>query len=252
MEETLISYKNVEIHRDEVEVLNHVDFTLNKGQFVYLIGKVGSGKTSLMKTFYGEVELTGDEAEVLGYNMLNIKRKAVSQLRRRIGIVFQDFKLLTDRSVYDNLEFVLKATGWKNKNEIKERVNETLELVGMGQKGYKWPNELSGGEQQRIVIARAVLNSPDIILADEPTGNLDVETGHKIVELLHSICESGTAVIMTTHNLHLLKQYPGMVYRCGSRLFSNVTDEFVTHETNNTPAIDQVEEEVEEEVYTEE
>lgn len=251
MEETLISYKNVEIHRDEVEVLNHVDFTLQKGQFVYLIGKVGSGKTSLMKTFYGEVELTGTEAEVLGYNMLNIKRKAISQLRRRIGIVFQDFKLLTDRSVYDNLEFVLKATGWKNKNEIKERVSETLELVGMGQKGYKWPNELSGGEQQRIVIARAVLNSPDIILADEPTGNLDVETGHQIVELLHSICKSGTAVIMTTHNLHLLTQYPGIVYRCGSRLFSNVTKEFVPNDANVSVET-QSEEEEEEEVFTEE
>lgn len=163
--------------------------------------------------------------------MKTIKRKYIPQLRRKLGIVFQDFQLLTDRTVYNNLEFVLRATGWKNKQEIKERIEEVLQLVGMSNKGYKLPNELSGGEQQRIVIARAVLNSPAIILADEPTGNLDVETGKAIVELLHSICESGSSVVMTTHNLQLLREYPGRVYRCSEHHINDVTDEFT--EKNN-------------------
>ena len=208
MEEALIQYKNVEIHQQELCVLSDVNLELHKGEFVYLIGKVGSGKTSLLKTFYGELE-------------------HIPQLRRKLGIVFQDFQLLTDRTVYNNLEFVLRATGWKNKREIQERIEEVLDLVGMSNKGYKLPNELSGGEQQRIVIARAVLNSPAIILADEPTGNLDVETGKSIVELLHNICESGSSVVMTTHNLQLLKEYPGSVYRCSEHRITDVTDEYM-------------------------
>ena len=179
-----------------------------------------------MKTFYGELDVVDGEAEVLGYNMRTIKRKYIPQLRRKLGIVFQDFQLLTDRTVYNNLEFVLRATGWKNKQEIKDRIEEVLQLVGMSNKGYKLPNELSGGEQQRIVIARAVLNSPAIILADEPTGNLDVETGRAIVELLHGICESGSSVVMTTHNLHILNQFPGRVYRCAEHHITDVTHEF--------------------------
>ena len=167
MEEALIQYKNVEIHQQELCVLSGVNLELHKGEFVYLIGKVGSGKTSLLKTLYGELDVIDGDAEVLGYNMRSIKRKHIPQLRRKLGIVFQDFQLLTDRTVYNNLEFVLRATGWKNKQEIKERIEEVLDLVGMSNKGYKIPNELSGGEQQRIVIARAVLNSPAIILADE-------------------------------------------------------------------------------------
>ena len=226
MDEALITYNHVEIHQQELCVLTDVTLQLHKGEFVYLVGKVGSGKTSLLKTFYGELDIADGEAEVLGYNMRTIKRKYVPQLRRKLGIVFQDFQLLTDRTVYNNLEFVLKATGWKNKTEIKERIEEVLQLVGMSNKGYKLPNELSGGEQQRIVIARAVLNSPAIILADEPTGNLDVETGKAIVELLHSICESGSSVVMTTHNLQLLKEYPGRVYRCAEHCIKDVTDEF--------------------------
>ena len=226
MDETLITYNNVEIHQQELCVLSDVTLQLHKGEFVYLVGKVGSGKTSLLKTFYGELDIADGEAEVLGYNMRTIKRKYIQQLRRKLGIVFQDFQLLTDRTVYNNLEFVLKATGWKNKMEIKERIEEVLQLVGMSNKGYKLPNELSGGEQQRIVIARAVLNSPAIILADEPTGNLDVETGKAIVELLHSICESGSSVVMTTHNLQLLKEYPGRVYRCAEHCIKDVTGEF--------------------------
>ena len=226
MDETLITYNNVEIHQQELCVLSDVTLQLHKGEFVYLVGKVGSGKTSLLKTFYGELDIADGEAEVLGYNMRTIKRKYIPQLRRKLGIVFQDFQLLTDRTVYNNLEFVLKATGWKNKMEIKERIEEVFQLVGMSNKGYKLPNELSGGEQQRIVIARAVLNSPAIILADEPTGNLDVETGKAIVELLHSICESGSSVVMTTHNLQLLKEYPGRVYRCAEHCIKDVTGEF--------------------------
>ncbi len=228
MDKALINYKGVEIHQEELQVLSDVNLKLRKGEFVYLTGKVGSGKTSLLKTFYGELNVAEGEAEVLGYNMRTIKRKHIPQLRRRLGIVFQDFQLMTDRTVYSNLEFVLRATGWKNKLEIEDRIHEVLKLVGMENKGYKLPNELSGGEQQRIVIARAVLNSPAIVLADEPTGNLDVETGKSIVELLHSICEAGSSVVMTTHNLNLVKEYPGRVYRCSEHHITDVTNEYET------------------------
>jgi len=214
MEDTLIKYTDVTICQQELSVLENVDLDLKKGELVYLIGKVGSGKTSLLKTFYGELEIASGNAEVMGYDMCKIKRKHIPQLRRKLGIVFQDFQLLTDRSVYENLEFVLRATGWKHKGEMKDRIEEVLKQVGMNNKGYKLPNELSGGEQQRIVIARAILNSPDIILADEPTGNLDVETGKAIAELLSNLAKDGTLVVMTTHNLQLLEQYPGRVFRC--------------------------------------
>ena len=171
MDETLITYNNVEIHQQELCVLSDVTLQLHKGEFVYLVGKVGSGKTSLLKTFYGELDIADGEAEVLGYNMRTIKRKYIPQLRRKLGIVFQDFQLLTDRTVYNNLEFVLKATGWKNKMEIKERIEEVLQLVGMSNKGYKLPNELSGGEQQRIALARAILKDAPIIVLDEATAS---------------------------------------------------------------------------------
>lgn len=226
MDEPLIRYKNVNINQQELGVLEDVNLELNKGEFVYLIGKVGSGKTSLLKTIYGELDIQSGDAEVLGYNMSNIKRKHIPQLRRRLGIVFQDFQLLTDRNVHSNLSFVLRATGWSNKIAIKERIDEVLDQVGMTGKGYKMPNELSGGEQQRIVIARAILNRPEIILADEPTGNLDSETGRQIVELLKSICASGSAIMMTTHNLHLLSEYPGIVYRFESHQIKEVTNEY--------------------------
>lgn len=231
--EALIRYTDVEIHQQELCVLNDVNLELHKGEFVYLVGKVGSGKTSLLKTFYGELDIASGEAEVLGYDMLHIKRKHIPQLRRKLGIVFQDFQLLTDRTVYDNLEFVLRATGWKSKGEIKDKIEEVLNLVGMSNKGYKLPNELSGGEQQRIVIARAVLNSPEIILADEPTGNLDSETGHAIAELLHGISEAGALVVMTTHNLQLLRECPGKVYRCADHLMTDVTVEYAPAITND-------------------
>ena len=224
MEDVLIKYENVEIRQQELSILNDVNLQFRRGEFIFLIGKVGSGKTSLLKTFYGELDIAAGETEVLGYDMRHIKRKHIPQLRRKLGIVFQDFQLLIDRTVNDNLEFVLRATGWKNKAEIKERIAEVLELVGMGNKGYKFPNELSGGEQQRIVIALAVLNSPEIILADEPTGNLDVETGHAIVNLLHGLSEQGALVVMTTHNLQLLREFAGKIYRCSDHRIQEVTE----------------------------
>lgn len=214
MSEALIRYENVDIYQQELCILEDVNVEFHAGEFIYLIGKVGSGKTSLLKTFYAELDVASGEAEVLGYDMRRMKRKHIPQLRRKLGIVFQDFQLLTDRSVYDNLEFVLRATGWKNKDEIKERIEEVLQLVGMENKGYKFPSELSGGEQQRIVIARAVLNSPEIILADEPTGNLDAETGRAIAGLLHQLSQAGTLVVMTTHNMQLLQEFPGRVCCC--------------------------------------
>lgn len=227
MTDALIRYRNVEIHQQELCVLNDVDLELRGGEFVYLIGKVGSGKTSLLKTFYGELDTVAGEAEVLGYDMRRIKRKHIPKLRRRLGIIFQDFQLLIDRTVADNLEFVLRATGWKNKGKIKTRIEEVLRQVGMENKGYKLPHELSGGEQQRIVIARAILNSPAIILADEPTGNLDVETGYGIVRLLHDISkEEGALVVMTTHNLQLLYEFPGKIYCCKEHLLKEVTAEY--------------------------
>ena len=213
MNEPLIRYQNVSIRQQGLEILEDINLTLNKGEFIYFIGKVGSGKTSLLKTLYGELEIHAGEAAIMGYNLMTIKQKHIPELRRRLGIVFQDFQLLTDRTIHANLEFVLRATGWKDKLEIHTRIEEVLEQVGMSGKGYKMPNELSGGEQQRIVIARAILNKPELILADEPTGNLDVETGRRIVELLQSICQSGSTVIMTTHNLNLLTEYPGKVYK---------------------------------------
>lgn len=213
-EEILISYRGVNIDQKEYNILSDIDFDIRKGEFVYLIGKVGSGKSSFLKTIYGELNISQGEARVLDKDMSTIKPKEIAGLRRKLGIIFQDFQLLTDRNVFDNLEFVLQATGWKKKNEIESRIFEVLKLVGMENKGYKMPNELSGGEQQRIVIARAILNNPEVILADEPTGNLDVETGRHIVQLLQDICRQGAAIIMTTHNLNLLKEFPGTTYRC--------------------------------------
>lgn len=210
----IIDYKNVEVLRKELLVLKNVNFQLEEGQFVYLIGRVGSGKSSLMKTMYAEVPIEMGEARIFDYDLSAIRRKDVPMLRRQIGVAFQDFQLLSDRSVYDNLLFVLKATGWKNKTDIDERINEVLREVGMEHKSYKMPHELSGGEQQRIAIARALLNRPKLILADEPTGNLDQETGHQIMSLLHRICAEGTAVIMATHNIQLTEDFPARVVKC--------------------------------------
>jgi len=211
---TLIDYKNVSIQKNENVILKDVNFSLEKGEFLYIIGKVGAGKSSLLKTIYCEMRIKEGDAAVFDYDLLKIKKKQIPFLRRKIGIVFQDFQLLTDRSVYKNLLFVLKATGWKNKLEIQKRIEDVLVQVGMSNKHYKFPHELSGGEQQRIVIARALLNSPELILADEPTGNLDPETGSQIVQLLHDISKNGTAVIMTTHNYHWVQNFSAKVMKC--------------------------------------
>lgn len=211
---SIVQYINVEILRKELIVLKNVNFELQEGEFTYLLGKVGSGKSSLLKSMYAEIPITEGEATVLGYDLTHMKKKEIPMLRREIGIVFQDFQLLTDRSVYDNLKFVLDATGWKNDEEKDIRIEEVLKEMGMTNKSYKMPHELSGGEQQRIVIARALLNKPELVLADEPTGNLDPDTGHQIVALLHEIAENGTAVIMATHNLQLVDEYPGKILRC--------------------------------------
>lgn len=225
MDVSLIKYSHVEVRQQELCVLSDVNLDLHPGELVYLIGKVGSGKTSLLKTFYGELDVDSGEAEVLGYDMCRIRRRRLPELRRQLGIIFQDFQLLTDRTVYHNLEFVLRATGWKDKSRMKERIVEVLALVGMEHKGYKFPNELSGGEQQRIAIARAVLNSPKVILADEPTGNLDVETGQTIAALLADLSRKGTLVVVTTHNLRLLEDFPGRVYRCAGHRLTEVVKE---------------------------
>lgn len=205
----LIEYKGVEIHQADQIVLHDVNLTVHDGEMIYLLGKVGSGKSSFMKTLYGALPIVDGSARVLEYDMTRIRRSKLPYLRRRLGIIFQDYKLLTDRSVEDNLLFVLSATGWKDKKLMRNHVHEVLEQVGMETKAYKRPYELSGGEQQRVVIARALLNSPEIILADEPTGNLDAETGREIMELLYSISQAGITVLMSTHNPKWPELFPG-------------------------------------------
>jgi len=205
----LIEYRNVEIHQADQIVLHDVNLTVHGGQMIYLLGKVGSGKSSFMKSLYGALPIAGGQARVLEYDMTTIRRRKLPYLRRRLGIIFQDYKLLTDRSVEENLLFVLRATGWKDKTLMKNHVREVLEQVGMATKAYKKPYELSGGEQQRVVIARALLNTPEMILADEPTGNLDAETGQEIMELLYSISKAGITVLMSTHNRLWPELYPG-------------------------------------------
>lgn len=223
----LIDYKNVNIYQDDNLVLKDVNFQVDEGEFVYLIGKVGSGKSSLLKTMYCELDVEEAEtATVLERDITTLRRKDVPALRRKMGIIFQDFQLLHDRTISKNLEFVLKATGWKEKDEISERIDEVLNAVGLIEKKDKMPHELSGGEQQRIAIARALLNDPKVVMADEPTGNLDPETADMIVGLLKDITKSGAAVIMSTHNLPMLDKYPGVVYRCQDQQLIDVTKEF--------------------------
>ena len=220
----VVNYNKVDILIDSKIILEDVTFTLDAGEFAYIVGPVGSGKSSLIKTIYGEVDIVDGSAVVLDkYDLRDIKNKDLQALRRNIGIVFQDFQLLTDRDIYSNLDFVLKCTGWKDKLAREERINEVLELVGLPQKGYKRPHELSGGEQQRIVIARAILNRPALLLADEPTGNLDHATGDYIMNLLHKISkEENMAVLMITHNEQWLKDYPATVFRCAEHKIKKV------------------------------
>ena len=212
----LLNYKNANISQlDGTGVLTDVNLQVDEGEFVYIIGRVGSGKSSLLKTIYQELYVDeADEASVLDYDLLSLKRKHVPALRRQMGIVFQDFQLLADRTVRKNLQFVLKATGWKKHDHPNDRIDEVLSIVGMTDKADRKPHELSGGEQQRVAIARAVLNSPKLIVADEPTANLDAETANGIMQLLRDICDKGTAIIMSTHNTTLIDHYPGTVYQC--------------------------------------
>ncbi len=223
----IIEYQAVNIYQDDVTVLQGVDFHVEESEFIYIIGPVGSGKSSLLKTFYCELDLfEGEKAEVLGRDMLKIKRREVPALRKQMGIIFQDFQLLHDRSVFKNLRFVLKATGWKDKKAMEERIDDVLDAVGMKDKKDKMPFELSGGEQQRIAIARAILNKPRMIIADEPTGNLDPQTADNIVSLLKQISLTGTAVVMSTHNIPMLDKYPGIVYECNDGTIKDVTEQF--------------------------
>ena len=217
--DTLVRFEHVEIAMDGEVILRDANFTLHAGEFVYLIGRVGSGKSSFLRALYAELPVKTGEATIMGYDLRGITLRDTAALRRRLGIVFQDFQLLTDRTVRLNLEFILRATGWKDPDDIDRRIAETLTRTGIPDKAERMIHELSGGEQQRVAIARALLNTPAIILADEPTGNLDPETGRHIVSLLHDICRSGTAVVMTTHNYDLVRRFPARVVQCeGGRL----------------------------------
>jgi len=212
--EPLIHFKGADILNGESVVIYGLDMDVMPGDLVYIVGKVGSGKTSIIRTITAENRLLSGEGEALGYNLRRIKNKDIPFLRRKIGVVFQDFQLLTDRKVEDNLEFVLRATGWTERGKIDARISEVLEAVGMGTKAHKMPHQLSGGEQQRIAIARALLNSPSVILADEPTGNLDAETAEEILQLLERLNKGGTAILMVTHNRSIYEKYPGRVFVC--------------------------------------
>ncbi|MBR4388843.1 MAG: ATP-binding cassette domain-containing protein [Prevotella sp.] len=223
----LIDYQKVSIYQEDFLVLQDIDFQVDEGEFVYIIGKVGSGKSSLLKTLYCELDIeSAEKSEVLGRDVCNIRRRDIPALRKEMGIIFQDFQLLHDRNVYHNMRFVLRATGWDDREERDSRIDEVLELVGMKDKRESMPHELSGGEQQRIAIARALLNNPKIIIADEPTGNLDPETARHIVGILKDIQEKGTAIVMTTHNIPLLDEFPGTVYRCKDTKMTDVTKEY--------------------------
>ena len=220
--DTVIDYRNVDLCREGNLILSDINIKVAEGEFVYLIGKVGAGKSTFLKSIYQEVSIEKGHARVLDYDLEAMKKKDIPYLRRKVGVVFQDFQLLIDRTAEKNLEFVLKATGWKNRGLINHRIEEVLTQVGMQNKGYKMPHELSGGEQQRIVIARALLNSPEIIVADEPTGNLDPETGNQIVQLLHNISRENTTVIMSTHNYAVVQKYQGRIVKCEDGLLKDV------------------------------
>lgn len=212
--DTIINFDQVNVFQGENLILTDVSFKVSKGEFVYLIGKTGSGKSSLLKTIYAELPVKSGTAIVSSFELTSLKNKEVPFLRRKLGIVFQDFQLLTDRSVNENLIFVLKATGWKTKQKMEERIGDVLEKVGLGTKGFKMPHQLSGGEQQRVGVARALLNDPEIILADEPTGNLDPETSGGIMKLLFEIRSTGRAVLMATHNYTLFRDFPARTFKC--------------------------------------
>tara|TARA_B110000003_G_scaffold208418_1_gene207280 strand:+ start:4510 stop:5181 length:672 start_codon:yes stop_codon:yes gene_type:complete len=210
----MVSLSSVEISQRNKTIFKSLDFKINSGEFVFLIGKTGSGKSSLIKTLYGDLNIDSGQAVVVGFDLKNLKQNQLHLLRRKIGIVFQDFKLLQDMTVFENLDFVLKATGWKNKSKIKNKIHEVLELVSIDIPTNKYPFELSGGEQQRIAIARALLNDPELIIADEPTGNLDPETSQNIMELLKKLYERGITILMATHDYNMIMKFPGKIFQC--------------------------------------
>ncbi|MBX9783754.1 MAG: ATP-binding cassette domain-containing protein [Chitinophagaceae bacterium] len=224
---SIVNIKNANIYQSGNLILNNVNLNVEEGEFVYLVGKTGTGKSSLLKTLYGELPLTQGEGTVNGFNLRDMDWKKVPFLRRSIGVVFQDFQLLTDRSVHENLKFVLKATGWKDENLMEEKINDVLDKVGLKSKGFKMPFEMSGGEQQRVDIARALLNSPKLILADEPTGNLDPETSDEIMQLLFQVAKDyGTAVVMATHDFMVIKKFPARLVKTeGGKVWDNATVE---------------------------
>jgi cell division transport system ATP-binding protein len=223
--DTIINLDKVSIFQKHNLVLANVSLEVEKGEFMYLVGRTGSGKSSLLKTLYAELPLTQGHGVIAGFDLGSLKRKDIPYLRRKLGIVFQDFQLLSDRSVNDNLEFVMKATGWTDKQAMQARMQDVLEKVGLGSKGFKMPHELSGGEQQRVSIARALVNDPEVILADEPTGNLDPETSEGIIRLLIDISRNGRAVLIATHDAMLLQKFPSRIIRCeqGKIIDSKIT-----------------------------
>lgn len=223
MSEVVLELKNAAIYQRENLILFEVNVKVDKGDFVYLIGKTGTGKSSFMKTLYGDLPLTEGEGHIVEFDLRTLKEKQIPFLRRKLGVVFQDFKLLNDRTVKDNLQFVLKATGWKDKNAMDSKINEVLDKVGMKTKAFKYPYQLSGGEQQRVAIARALLNDPELILADEPTGNLDPQTSVEVMEVLQEINKNGNTILMATHDYALLLKYPSKTLKCdGQRVFEVV------------------------------
>ncbi len=221
MTDTVLEFKNADIYQSRFMILNNVNLSIGKSEFCYLVGKTGSGKSSFLKTIYAELPLLNGEGSVVGFDLKTLKRKNVHLLRRKLGMIFQDFNLLHDRNVFDNLVYVLKATGWKNKAEMKKRIDEVLEQVNLPFIGHKHIHELSGGEQQRVAIARALLNKPELLIADEPTGNLDPDTSDVIISLIRSLCDSDTAVILATHDYRILEKFPGRIIRCADGTLSD-------------------------------